>query len=301
MRNLLFVIVSMLLGLPAIGETDAVAKYRSYTPQQIADMPDDERSSSVPMMYTMAASTGMSTGSELLFAMQLNRLMYPGVSDYPAAVQAFQLDWNEAPTGILTVGQIHDLQFRSDLQTLDTVGFPDSFGGSMLADFAFVSGTVTILDDRIAYPINHVEISCNRSDGYCEYDQLVMMLPNEDSWAQTYHVHKFDTEFYRITRWDNQQIDAVPQSGVTACRTNSLNLNFETEEFFEIARNQGGDCNVFGTEFPRLEQPRISQIVDGSDIIQHEFSTLKKKAFEVLSSEFRSRIELERKKLEAAQ
>ena len=51
----------------AVAEEDAVSKYRNYLPEQIAAMSDEERSSSVPMMYSMAASNGLSDGANLLF------------------------------------------------------------------------------------------------------------------------------------------------------------------------------------------------------------------------------------------
>lgn len=81
----------------------AITKYRNYSPAQIAEMPEKHRRSEVPMMYTMAAQRGLSHGSELLFGMELNQLMYPGLHDYDAAVKAFQVDLGDRPTGKLTV------------------------------------------------------------------------------------------------------------------------------------------------------------------------------------------------------
>lgn len=291
MRLRFFVSVWVCICGIANAQEDAVGKYRNYTPQEISELPDEERRSSVPMMYTLAAQTALSQDSELYFAMQLNRLMYPAVAAYDASVELFQRDLGDAPTGILTVGQIHELEYRSEIQSLETVGFPDTYGSSSTDQYAYLSGTVTILDDKIAYPINQVEITCTRSEGYCEYEQLVMMIPNRDSWAQTYHIHKFDTEYYRITRWDGNQIDAVPNNPSSGCRINTLNLNFETKEFFEIARNQAGECEVLGTSMPKLDRPRVSQILDGKEIISTEFANLKKTAYEVLSSEFRAKVD----------
>jgi len=283
MRTVLSVLFLTALGTHAVAEEDAVSKYREFTPDQIAAVPEDERRSSVPMMYTMAASTALSPGSELLFSMQLNRLMYNGIGDLPGAVRAFQIDIGEAATGVLTVGQISDLEFRSEMQSLERVGFPNDHYSNLLDDNAYVTGTVTILDDRIAYPINYVQIACNREGAYCRYDQLVMMLPSKDSWAQTYQVHKFDTEFYRIIRWEGKQIDAVPNTSPTACRTNTLSLNFDADEFYEIARNKTDACDIGGVSLPKLDRPRVSQIVDGGEIFDSEFNRLKAEAFEYLS------------------
>ncbi len=96
------------------------------------------------------------------------------------------------------------------------------------------------------------------------------------------------TDIYKITRWENDEIDAVPMRN-GACRVNSLNFNFKTKEFFEIAKNAEGECEVMGTTFEKLPKPRISQILDGKEIIQKEFADLKKKAFEVTASHFQNK------------
>jgi hypothetical protein len=79
------------------------------------------------MMYLFAAQRGLSVDSELLFGVELNVLMYPGLHDYKAAVKAFQADLGDEPTGVLTVWQIHNLEQRSDMQKLSKVGFPEIF------------------------------------------------------------------------------------------------------------------------------------------------------------------------------
>ena len=79
------------------------------TPEQIRQLSKEKLSSDVPMMYTMAAQRGLPLGSELMFRMELNQLMYPGLHDYNAAVKAFQTDLADKPTGVLTVWQIHQL------------------------------------------------------------------------------------------------------------------------------------------------------------------------------------------------
>jgi len=99
-------------------------------------------------------------------------------------------------------------------------------------------------------------------------------------------------ETYKITRWEGSQIDAVPVNNAT-CRTNQLSFNFETGEFFEIVRNRkAGDCETsLGVTFPRLEKPRISQIVDGREITRAEFDRINAESYSYLSSAFRAQIE----------
>ena len=137
--------------------------------------------------------------------------MYNGFADYEGARKAFQTDLGDEPTGHLTVWQIHQLAYRSDRKKLATLGFFSlGFGGTVTEDFAMVEGTVTMLEERIAYPVNHVKIDCWKSDSFCRYQQFILNIPDETSWTQSYSVMELVDEYYRITRWENQQIDAVP-------------------------------------------------------------------------------------------
>ena len=103
-----------------------------------------------------------------------------------------------------------------------------------------------------------------------------LQLPNDNSWAHTYHVFSFDAEIYKITSWQNGAIDGLPASP-GACRVNSLKLNFIAKEFFEIASNTAKNCEVGGRKFKKLPKPRISQIVDGKDIIEAEFTRVRQR------------------------
>lgn len=117
------------------------------------------------------------------------------------------------------------------------------------------------------------------------------MLPDENSWVQSYHVDDIADEVYQIIRWEGQQIDAVPLN-TAGCRINQLSLNFETQEFFEIARNNTeGDCEtILGDTLPRLEAPRVSRIVDGREIVREEFDAISEETFTFFSSAFRKRV-----------
>ena len=76
------------------------------------------------------------------------------------------------------------------------------------------------------------------------------------------------------------------------CRITQLSFNFETNEFFEIARNNtAGECDVLGVILPRLEKPRISQIVEGYEIIVGEFDRINNEVRSYFSSAFRKQVE----------
>lgn len=277
----------------ARADEDAVEKYRGLLPDELLELSDEERSNSVPMMFTGAANLAVSPAGDLIMQANLNSLMYDGFADFEGAKRAFQVDLGEEPTGALTVWQIHTLGYRASRVNMTRVSFfPFDFGGTMTGDWAFVKGTLEIIDEKIAYPVNHVDIECSRSRGTCEYRQIALTLPDENSWVQSYHVGEIANEVYQITRWEGQSIDAVPLNS-TGCRINQLSFNFETQEFFEIARNNtSGDCETtLGDTIPRLDKPRVSRIVDGQAIINAEFNAISKETFTFYSSAFRDRVE----------
>lgn len=278
--------------LPAYADDAAVRKYRDYTPKQLSSLSKEKLKSEVPIMYTMAAQRGLSVGSDLLFGMELNQLMYPGLHDFSSAVKAFQADLGDKTTGDLTVWQIHQLEQRASMQKLSQVGFPDQFSSFITDGYAVVQGTMIIVDDNIAWPINHVRVSCSKVENSCELDQLHFILPGENSWTQAYQVMESSTESYEIARWGQDSIESHPFGTSKDCRNTSLNFNFKTKEFYFITRNAGGDCKLMlGGELEKLAKPRVAQIVDGEKIIEEKFSAVQKTAYNVLSSAFRKRVE----------
>jgi hypothetical protein len=276
----------------AEADENAMTKFRNFTPQQVKEMPEKKRSNELPMAYTFAAQRGLAPDAELLFGMQLNKLMYPGIHSYKAAVMAFQKDLGDAPSGVLTVWQIHQLEYRSELQKLTKVAFPNSFYSAKTADYGMVKGTVTILDDKIAWPINHHIITCFKTEKTCEVQQVMLVLPDDNSWAQQYQVMMDNAESYNVTRWTADIIDAEYPSKPDSCRTTSLNLNFKTKEFFFITKNAGGKCEILGKPVDKLSKPRISQIVDGAKIFDEAFGKIAKAAYDVLASDFRKKVDI---------
>ena len=288
-RAIAFLIFTLLTTV-ASADDAAMLKYKDFTPQELAALSEEERHSSVPMAYSSAAGARLSKGSELLFAMQLNTLMYPAIDNYQLAIKQFQRDLSDKDTGILTVSQIYKLEKRSEFQKLSRVFFPNQYSSYKAKSSASVQGTMMIHDERIAYPVNHTKITCYKNDNYCELNQLYLSFPNLDSWGANFHVMEAGTEYFDITSWDENTIDAVPSDSGSGCRKTSINLNFKTKEFYQITRNGDKECEINGTVFPKLEKPRIAQVIDGEEIINTEFSNLKKMAFEMLSFDFQSKI-----------
>ena len=273
-------------------EFDGVSYYYHHTPEQLRDLDAEERSSRVPIMYTSVARVGLHPDSPLFFGMQLNSLMYPGIADYQKAITAFQKDLGDTPTGTLTVGQLQKLELYSDMQKLSGVGFPDEFSSWMSDGFASIKGTYIIHDDNIWNPINHHVLTCTKSSMYCEDSELALRLPKEDGWTQTYNIYRFKPEGYRVTRWEANQIEAVPIDPGSGCRKTTLTFNFDTDEFYSITTNGTGSCKseLFDVEFDKLSKPRISQIVDGGPIIRKQFQDIKRNALEVINHKVRDRL-----------
>lgn len=57
----IFSALALLLGCGGVRANEAATqKYRNYLPEQIESLPEAERQSEVPIMYSQAAATGLS-------------------------------------------------------------------------------------------------------------------------------------------------------------------------------------------------------------------------------------------------
>lgn len=148
--------------------------------------------------------------------------MYPGISDYAQAVKQFQSDLGDKPTGIFTVYQIYQLQYRSELQSLSTINFPDMFSSYKDDSYAIVEGILKIIDDKIAWPINHVKVYCHKNEKYCHFEQVYAVVPDKNSWAQTLTVVQDSPETFYIDKWSENSIDASSPEEGDKCRVTSL-------------------------------------------------------------------------------
>lgn len=268
-----------------------IKKYKHYTPEQIRDLSEKELNSSVPMLYTMAAQRGLAMNAKLFFTVDLNMLMYPAISDYEGSIKAFQKDMGDKPTGFLTVWQIAKLEERAETQKLKPVAFPDNFNSYITADTAHIEGTTVMFDERLAWPINHVKVECYKTDAYCQVNMIVLVTPDDKSWVQQYQVMEISGEIYKITRWENDNIDGVMETTPDACRSTSINYNFKTKEFFGTTRNTEHECKFLDKPMPKLTKPRMIQITEGKKVIGEEFAKIRQKAYSYLSSDFRKRVD----------
>lgn len=288
-KYILIAFYAVFLIFPKIGFSDntPIQQYRNYTPEQILSLSDEEKEKT-PTIYLMVANFSTLPDSKIAIAMNLNTLMYPGISDYEKAIKLFQEDVGNEATGILTVWEIAELERRSKFQKLGTIGFPDKYRSAIYDSIAVIEGTSVILNDKIAFPVNHLKIICYKKRKLCESTQLILMTPREDSYLPSYNIFEMNKDFYNITRWEDGYIYAVSADN-TGCRTYSLNYNFNEKFFFEVASNNN-DCSFLGKDSPKLKKPLILQIVNGKQIIEEEFSKILKIAYSYLSSDFRKQI-----------
>jgi hypothetical protein len=296
MKQLLLALAIALAVDPLLAQPnqDGMKKYADYTPERISALSKKERQSLVPIAYNHAANTVAHPAGATLLAGMLNELMYPGLADFDTAVRQFQKDIGKEPTGVFSVSDIHNLNIRSRYQRIaGTVlyGFAADLSARMDGDFATVAGTVKILDERIAHPVNRVTVDCNKKQRYCTYRQQVINIPDENDFTLSFRHFSYHETIYNITEWTDSTIRASPinQSG---CRVTTLDFNFQNKEFYEIARNNKGECKLpLGQSLPKLDKPRISQIVDGNAIARREFAGIKRKAYSYLSSDYRKKVE----------
>jgi hypothetical protein len=292
MTKKIVLILTLLFASVCLADEETFKKYRDLTPKQAESLPK-EKFNSLPMVYMFAAADGMSDDASLIFGMRLNLLMYSGLSDFESAVKSFQKDLGEKQTGELTLWQIHKLKERSDFQKTPSIIFPSDFYGDKRTignGSAHVKGAFIMHDEPIGFPVNNVEISCYKSEGTCRLDRLYMKLPNEDDWVTSYFIDK-SSNWFKITNWGIDTVEAVSIDHEAACRITTLSLNFKTKEFYSVEKNGAIECVG-----PKLKKPVVSQIVDGKGIINKEFKALKDKAYSYLSSDFRNKAEAYKKK-----
>jgi len=244
------------------------------------------------MLSEMGYNSAKSELGAHVFASMLNVLMYKGMGDYDAAVRAFQTDLGDEPTGKLTVGQIHQLSKRSEMQGTSPPSIPGFFSDILVDGYATLQGTIQMLDETAAFPVNQVKIRCVKHEGYCTLDEIDVQFPKETDWVLGFTVYWTDPLQYKITKWTDDVVEADYEAAAlaTQCRNTKLQLNFKAKEYFVITTNAGEQCEVMGVKFDELKKPRISKIVDGEKLIQAEYAAFRKRQFEVLASEYRDQI-----------
>ncbi len=125
----------------------------------------------------------------------LNTLMYDGIGDYDGAIRAFQTDLGQQPTGELTVWQIRELQFRSEMQSASPPIIAAGFFTDLKIDnppsdgYAEIKGTLQMLHEKAAFPVNFVRVECHQRRGYCTLDEVDLQFPSRHGFAPSFTVY----------------------------------------------------------------------------------------------------------------
>ena len=81
----------------AAADKESVALFKDYLPHQILEMPEEERSQSVPIMFIGAASLGTSKAGAVILQAQLNTLRYLLIHEsHPAMSARYGMGWVRA-------------------------------------------------------------------------------------------------------------------------------------------------------------------------------------------------------------
>lgn len=291
------IVFSLIVASPVAAADVAMKKYGGYSPEQIKALPEDVRRKKVPIVYDFAANTALTFGQVGLGGM-LNSLMYNGMGDYRGAIRAFQNDLGEEATGELTVGQIYELQYRVEMQKVSPPSIPSFFFSDTKLDgqandgYARVRGTLQLLDEKAAFPVNNINMECDQHRGYCMLHEVAVQFPSRKDFRPDFSILWPGPSGYRITKWTKDIVEADYESVGNQCRNTKLQLNFKTKEYYMITTNAGKQCEVLGAKFEKLKRPRIAKVVDGREIIRAEVNAFRKKQYEFLASDYRKAIEL---------
>lgn len=289
MKFFSFLLMSLLFTSTALADEKAMQKYRNHTPEEIMNIKDSK--DDIPAAYLNAAERGMAPGSELLFGMELNQLMYAGIHAFPKAIKAFQEDMGDLGNGKLTVWQIYNLEQRADLQRLSRIVFPDQFSHFKTEDYASIQGTMIVVDGKTVLPINHIKLKCYKKESYCQMDQIKVSVQENLEAGKTYYRLENSTEYFEISSWNHDNIIAAPNETGHLCRATSLKLNFATNKFNYFTHDAEKGCEETGITLDQLPIASTAEIVSGADIIQTEFIKVEKAAFDALASDFKRRVQ----------
>jgi peptidoglycan hydrolase-like protein with peptidoglycan-binding domain len=221
-----------------------------------------ERSLELPAQLLFDKIGVRGKAGDYVIFLALKGLYYPGSTE---GIRQFQSDIGGAKTGELTLGQFRELSRRLT-RFHDTPIYP--VGGSLgelkilvFEGYASVKGTWILENEQIAYPVNEAKITCVHSQRECQLIQASVVVPSLDEDSKNYML-ELNSQTYTIVSWGADEIVA---RGGGKCRTTLLTLNMNSNEVYEVTRNnETKECRE--EEFfslPRLDKPRIARLVPG--------------------------------------
>ena len=188
-------------------------------------------------------------------------------------IKAFQADIGQATTGVITFGQYVRVNELAEVTSPNTFYIRGTGQASeILTDYVTATGSWDILGEDEAFPINSSYIMCDKTNLECreEYKQF---RTHEEKFglklpSQSYY---FDdgTTYYDVVSWTDEVIIAKPNTP-NQCRSVILNINYVTGKVQQIVNNKDAECAL-----PKLQAPRISELVDSVDFQSQYWRKLK--------------------------
>ncbi len=170
------------------------------------------------------------------------------------AVKEVQRKLNEKVDGSLTFSQYQMIENIANIyKTPKEIYAGGNFWVRKLGDYAFVSGTLEIVNDEIANPINYHNMFLDKNSMTCRDSNLYV---KETQGAFSGITIYSDVTEYEIISWGDEEV--VCKNDYT-CRSEKLIINFKSKSVDIITTNRDNDeCK----DLPKLKSARISRLVE---------------------------------------
>jgi hypothetical protein len=189
-------------------------------------------------------------------------------------IKAFQVDSGQLATGAVTLGQysrITELAEITNPSKLHFRGDGKAEASELFHNIVLVEGSWDIIGEKEAFPINSIDIYCEKDRLQCTEDyknfrthqeKFGLILP-----MRNYYLDE-GTIYYDVISWTDEVIVAKPRLK-NDCRSVILNINYITGKVQQIVNSKSGECSL-----PKLDGPRISELVDSFKFHSQYWRTL---------------------------
>lgn len=209
--------------------------------------------------------------------------------EFIEAIKKFQILINKPATGELLFGEFSLLAKNSQLNKFQKI-YPSGTGDPLIYrnnGYVSVEGTWTIQGDKIVYPINKAKIVCILQTKVCE--EIGAEIWNFNTSSDNSSMLALNSVSYDIKKWDTHEVVA---ESLHECRINVLTINTSSKEIFQMTRNTTNEkCSVAGFDVPKLEKPKIAQLVNGYKIAEDYYKLRQEDRLKTLNPEYRKILE----------
>lgn len=193
------------------------------------------------------------------------------------AVKEVQRKMQQDVTGTLTVGQLEHLVKMEKQLNEQPVKPLAVFGVNEVGDSVFASGTMEIVREKIAYPINFHRLTANRRTMTCRDDYFEL---------QNGELIVLGDNTFEVVSWTADEVVCTTEYN---CRTEKLIIGLKTKEVTVITTNRDNpDCKDFAPL--KLEVPRVSRLVDPLKSANAYYEARRKEAEEFVSDAAKAKL-----------